>query len=317
MKYRTHAKIVGLALFGVLFFNARSDGQTTHSKLAEEMLTLAQQKGQKVYIEFNDPRRFEWRRTPGMRNGVALYEMDFQQKKILHQMLSLALSTSGYNKVSHVLFNEDLSKEFDPETGHNKYWLAIYGKPSTKTTWGWRLEGHHLSMNFTLEGDTLVSSTPFELGSFPAVIEKDAYRAGFRNLSKEIDLGFELIGSLNPGQRAKAIIQKTMPNEKMMGEINVIAAKKQVGLPFQEMNKRQQAIVLRLVKEYTGNIETAPAIDLSSLRFAWWGAADNSQPYAYRLHGKDFLIDFEDIGNHVHCVWRALKKDFGNNPFGN
>ncbi len=34
--------------------------------------------------------------------------------------------------------------------------------------WGWRFGGHHVSLNYTLDGDRLVSSTPDFLGSDPA-----------------------------------------------------------------------------------------------------------------------------------------------------
>lgn len=294
-----------------------SFGQESITKLAKQMIELSTKRRQNVQFGFSDPLRVEWRRTPGVRNGVSLYKTDLQQKKIIHQLLSLSLSTSGYNKITHILFNEDLSKEFDPQTGQNRYWLAIYGQPAENNKWGWRLEGHHLSIHFTLFGDEILSTTPFEVGSYPAVVEKDTVRAGFRNLSKEIDLGFDLINSLNPAQLKKAILSKVRPNERLMGESYSLSSKEPLGLSFKEMNATQQGKLIRLANEYLGNFEPLDKIDYSLLYLAWWGPTDNSSTYWYRLHSKEFLIDFENIGNHIHCVVRFLKKDFGTNPYNN
>ena len=35
-----------------------------------------------------------------------------------------------------------------------QYFFTVFGVPSTRETWGWRVEGHHLSLHFTIvKGD--------------------------------------------------------------------------------------------------------------------------------------------------------------------
>ena len=286
--------------------------------LADAFIKAFSSESQKRFVfQYHDPLRYEWRRTPGVRNGLALYELNAEQKKILHRMMSSVLTTAGYNKITHILFNEDLSKEFDPETGQNKYWVAVYGKPADTSAWGWRLEGHHLSIHFTFRGNKLVAATPFELGSYPAVIEKDTVRAGFRNLANEIDLGFELVQSLSVSQLSKAQVSKTRPREGMMGERNKISVAKPVGISYKELSVTQQTTVNKLIEEVMNSVSENFKIDYSDIHFAWWGPLDGSGTYWYRLHSNVLLIDFEDIGNHIHYVWRMLKNDFGSNPYTN
>ncbi len=70
--------------------------------------------------------------------------------------------------------------------------------------WGWRFEGHHLSLNFTLAGDHATASTPSFLGANPAKVAKGP-RAGLRVLAGEEDEARVLLGSLTPPQRRTAV----------------------------------------------------------------------------------------------------------------
>ena len=284
--------------------------------LATRIIKSSNASTQIVKFDFDDPRRFQWRRTPGVRNGIALYQMTLEQKKDLHTLLSKSLSKSGYQKITHILFNEDLARDFDPETGQNRYWVAFYGNPGDNL-WGWRLEGHHLSLNFTLKGNEIISATPFELGSYPALVEKDSVRAGFKNLIGEVDFAFDLMGSFTAAQLKKVVISEARSNQPLMGESNTISQKIPLGLPVKEMNDQQRQLLKKLADEYLGNIEWNGSFDFSTLHFAWWGPRENPTAYSYRLHSNELLIDFDNIGNHIHCVMRFLKNDFATNPFKN
>lgn len=218
------------SLLILLFSSIYSQGKS--SELALTLYDEFSKTSKVTLFKFEDPLRHQWRRTPGKRHGIALYEMTSQQKILIHEMLSNVLTSSGYGKVGHVLFNEDLSEDFDPNTGQNKYWFALYGKPSKESLWGWRLEGHHLSINFTFKGDELVSSTPFVLGSFPAEIKKDTVRAGFRTLSKEIDHGIQLIQSMTDSQQEQVVISDEKPSGRLAAESNNISVKKPIGIKY-------------------------------------------------------------------------------------
>ena len=53
-----------------------------------------------------------------------------------------------------------------------RYFFSIFGTPSAKDTWGWRVEGHHVSLHFTVVNGTLVAGSPSFFGSNPAEVRE-------------------------------------------------------------------------------------------------------------------------------------------------
>ena len=91
----------------------------------------------------------------------------------------LPFRSERYRKAVNIIELELVLREIetfglmrDPE----RYHLTIYGKPDAKAAWGWRFEGHHLSLNLTLAGDRLAADTPSFLGANPAAVPKAASR---------------------------------------------------------------------------------------------------------------------------------------------
>src|SRR2546426_647374 len=74
------------------------------------------------------------------------------------------------------------------------YAFSVFGTPGPHATWGWRFEGHHLSMTFTIVDGRAVAGPVF-FGTNPATV-LDGPRKGLRVLAVEEDLGRELIKSL-------------------------------------------------------------------------------------------------------------------------
>ena len=72
------------------------------------------------------------------------------------------------------------------------------------SAWGWRFEGHHLSLNFTLAGDQVAVDTPSFFGANPATCRKDRAPASAcwprRRTKRE-----RLLGSLSDAQRREAV----------------------------------------------------------------------------------------------------------------
>ena len=57
----------------------------------------------------------------------------------------------------------------------NQYTLAIFGEPGGAEEWGFRFEGHHITVNMTFlldreTGETRVHATPLFFGAFPMII---------------------------------------------------------------------------------------------------------------------------------------------------
>ena len=82
-------------------------------------------------------------------------------KNIIPRVDEKLLKTQGYLSVTAVMFNEDIQQKFEPTLGRNEYWVEIFGDPSSDNYWGWKLEGHHLSLNFTFKGNKMISNSPF------------------------------------------------------------------------------------------------------------------------------------------------------------
>ena len=53
------------------------------------------------------------------------------------------------------------------------YYWTVFGTPG-KGRWGLSVEGHHLSLNFVVEGERIVASTPQFMGANPAEIRTAA-----------------------------------------------------------------------------------------------------------------------------------------------
>ena len=67
--------------------------------------------------------------------------------------------------------------------------------------WGWRVEGHHVSLHYTLKNGKLISASPTFFGANPHRIA-----SGARALAREEDLGRDLLRSLDAKQKKAAIV---------------------------------------------------------------------------------------------------------------
>lgn len=280
---------------------------------------------EKIARPFTDRDRVDWHYTPRSRNGVALKELDSRGRDAVHALLKKALSATGYRKVVNIIELELVLREMetfglmrDPE----RYHLTIYGTPSKTDAWGWRFEGHHLSLNFTLAGDRLVVDTPSFFGANPANVARGS-KAGLRVLSAEEDEARALLDSLSDSQRREAVF-----DERTYGDIVTTNAEKvdplaPVGIAATKLNESQRAQLVKLVEVYAHTFEPALAEarmvrvregGVESIRFGWAGTTERGRQHYYRVQGPQFLIEYDatqDGGNHIHSVWRDFNGDFG------
>src|SRR5688572_11125793 len=124
---------------------------------------------------FDDRDRVDWHYTPRNRNGVSLKGLDARSRDAVHALLRTGLSAAGHRKVVNIIELELVLREIetfgamrDPE----KYSIVLFGAPHPSAPWGWRFEGHHLSLSFTLRGDAAIATTPSFLGANPAEVPK-------------------------------------------------------------------------------------------------------------------------------------------------
>lgn len=320
-----------------------------------DALTRDQQ--DRLVQDFETPQRRHWNFLPEPgrgRRGIPLKEMTHSQALLVHRLIASALSPEGYAKLLSAFALEHVLREIDqPLLGHlayefrnpGNYYLTFFGVPRPDVTWGWRLVGHHVSLNITVLDQDRFSATPMLIGAEPG-------RFGpLRPMAEEEDLGFELLHSLDREQQQRAIIHPLSPPDFVtrcaaaIGDVErpahhgdgrrdamITDADREAlqferhrprGLPVGEMTPRSRELFDAMLLAWIGRVrqpadarelERVSQAGVEAMHFAWAGALTRDGPHYYRIQGPVTLIEFNNTeggANHVHGVWRDLERDFG------
>jgi hypothetical protein len=233
------------------------------------------------------------------------------------------LSAAGYRRAEDVIRLEGVLREIqgsfrDPAL----YYFSVFGEPSLERPWGWRLEGHHLSLNYTVVDGSGVAHTPSFFGANPATVRSGPL-TGLRALGPEEDLARELLKSLDPAQRKRAILADRAPADIVTGDEKRVDPLAPAGIRAAELTEAQRAILVRLLDEYLARMpeDVAAARRAAIVRdgipdvaFAWAGGVEPGQGHYYRIQGASFVVEYDNTqngANHVHTVWRDFHGDFG------
>jgi hypothetical protein len=266
------------------------------------------------------------------RVGLTIEKMTEPQRQAAHNLLKTGLSQKGYMTASAIMELESILNLIENPPGAKpgklernplKYYVWVFGTPAAKGTWGWKVEGHHLSLNFTVVGGhNMVSAAPHFFGSNPAEV-MDGPKKGLRVLAFEEDPARELVTSLDESQRAKAIINTTAPNDIVTRAEGTVSPLTPTGIAVTDLQPKQREMLMRVVDAYVSVMAPDIAADrmaalkkagLDKLTFAWAGELERGKRHYYRVQGPTFLIEFDNTqnnGNHVHSVWRDFNGDFG------
>jgi len=301
------------------------------AKAADVFLqTLSEKQKTKIQFGFNEEERYNWHYIPRSRKGLTLNEMNDQQVKAAFALLHTALSDTGFNKVNSIIQLENVLREVESRSSTDtyrnpgNYSFSIFGHPATDKIWGWRLEGHHLSFNFSSEDNRVVSGTPSFFGSNPAVVLSGSEKGKYI-LKDEAELGFALLHSLTKEQSKKAIISDEAPGEILTAASRNAMINDPKGILFKELDGAQKKIFLQLLSIYIhrytklfaeGMMKEIEEAGLNDLRFAWAGDQQPGigHPHYYRIQGPAIIIEYDNTqnnANHIHTVIRDLKNDFG------
>jgi hypothetical protein len=292
-------------------------------------LSLSPEQKRKITFDFKDGLRYDWHFIPRPRKGLPLKEMSGEQKALAHALLASGLSQSGYMKAETIISLEAILKSIEQGKGPVRdpelYYFILFGNPDTsssKEPWGWRLEGHHLALNFTIVGETGVAGGPTFMGTNPAEVRVGP-RQGLRVLAEEEELARTLVKSLNESQRKKAVLREEAPKDIVSYVVRKAKPLEPAGILMTDLNAEQKdllnsIIVLyaeRLRPELAGNdLGKILKAGVDKIGFAWAGSAERGQPHYYRIQGPTFLIEYDNTqnnANHVHSVWRDFENDFG------
>lgn len=298
--------------------------------------TLNDEQRSQAMFPFDHPERYNWHFVPlqdqnrkPTRKGLSLEAMSTRQRNAALELVRSGLSLDGFRRATTIMSLEEILREQekggtlvrDPDW----YFFTIFGEPGATSRWGWRVEGHHLSLNFTIENGQVVAATPMFLGANPATV-MEGPRKGLRVLAASEDLARDLFRSLNEEQRKAAFMTRHFPEVKAQNRLPEVGPP--VGLPGSQMTAAQKETLLELLKAYLSSMppdfaaeELRKILDkgLEAVHFAWSGGTDPGQERTYRIQGPTFLIEFLNVqpdsarnpANHIHSCWRSLSNDFG------
>ncbi len=288
-----------------------------------------QQKARAVYpIESDEheiwyfvPKPFE---GEGMRKGLPLKDMRPEQRHLAYALLSSALSHHGFATAMEIMSLEQVLWELENENPRRDtlmYYLTLFGQPGGKA-WGWRFEGHHLALNFTVSEGKLVSNAPNFFGSNPAEL-REGPRAGLRVLAREEDVARDLVKSLAPEQSEKAILADKTPKDILTKAETTVTPLEARGIAYRDLQPEQQTKLRDLIGVYLHRARAEVAdqkwqkiekAGLDGIVFTWIGGTEKGEAHYYRVQGPNFLLEYantQNNANHVHSVWRDFQGDFG------
>lgn len=323
--------LISLSLIGQSFAH---DPATEMATAAKNFLdSLDESKKKKATFSFSNKERENWHFFPGSfvqpngRMGLSVKEMTSPQRTLAQTLLSSALSHRGQIEASTVILLENILYEKEAREMRNPdhYHYTIFGNPDKAGTWGWRFEGHHLSLNFSLVNGRIFSVTPSFWGASPAKVT-DGKHAGLRVLSDEETKAFKFLKSLSPPQKKMAILSDKAPRDIYSGQDNTVNRSTffpPKGLPITKMNPRQRGWLTELINVYAAKhrpqvVEQVtgrkPLLHPTETFFVWSGGLTPDSGHYYRVQTPDFLFEYANTQNnvnHVHAVWRDFNGDFG------
>ena len=293
------------------------------------LATLKPEQIAKATFELDDTNRTRWHFVPTEmhpRHGLSFREMQQDQQHMAYALLASVLSARGLQKTAQIMSLEQILHDANPKGRFARdpkwYFISIFGKPSVKGTWGWRFEGHHLSLSFTVVDGHVGGLTPSFLGTNPGKV-LDGPRKGLQVLATEEKIARALARSLNAEQRTVAVVDEKAPADIITKADRKARRLEPLGLAASEMNKKQFTQLWTLIEEYLRNyrldlaeegLKHLEGLDLKMIHFAWAGSLESGKGHYYRIQAPDFLIEYDNTqngANHVHCVVRDLKRDFG------
>ena len=254
--------------------------------------------------------------------------MDKNQRSLAMAIVEKTLDPVAYHRTKQIIDHESILGPIEKEAGvisfsrnPELYYWTIFGEPGGEDPWGWRAEGHHVSLHFSIWGDKIIATTPFFFGANPAEVLKGD-QAGLRILSNREDMALELINSLDSGQRTRAIVEDAAPWDIYSYNSSKAVFPKEEGLPGSQMNGTQQEMLMSLITEYVTQVRHDISHDkmtaiqeegVGNFHLAWAGGTEAFKGHYYRIHSGNFVVEYDNVqngANHVHSVIRDVDNDF-------
>lgn len=323
-------------LLGILFclYTITNYGQELTDLANKFIETLSPSLRTETLMNLESKERLKFNYVPIKRRGATFKDFNEIQKEAAINLLKASLSEQGYNKTMAITQLENIlivlednklrMPDGSPMRDPLNYHFLVFKDQNNNSFWGWRFEGHHISLNFMAGENSILSSTPSFMGSNPGVVPSGPHK-GKEVLKEESELGFALVNSLSEEQLKKALISSDAPRDIISGTSTELSNIEPLGISFKNLTKEQQKVFLQLLQVYLHNYEAKfsanfwskiEAAGIEKLSFAWAGSLAPGKGHYYRIQNGIVLIEFDNTqnnANHVHTVVRDLTNDFGAN----
>lgn len=332
MRRRTSlVTLVAIAALGSTgaVWNAERDVGRMAAEAEAFLSSLSAEQRARATFSMESEERLRWHFIPVemfQRRGVMLKEMTAPQRERAEALLKAGLSQRGYLTTTQIMDLEDVLRALESgrrfARDRDEYLFAVFGTPSDDGTWGWRFEGHHISLHFTIVDGTVAIAAPAFLGANPAEV-RDGPQRGRRVLGDREDAARALLEALDASQLRTATIATDVPRDIVTGTALDIEALSPVGISASALSAGQRDLLWDLIEVYASLMADDVAdrrlgllreAGTDGITFAWAGGVERGEPHYYRVQGPTFLIEYDNTqndANHIHSVWRDFEDDFG------
>ncbi|MEP6584842.1 MAG: DUF3500 domain-containing protein, partial [Ginsengibacter sp.] len=280
-------KWVLVFLLGFVFANLSAQSLT--EKANDFLNSLTPELKSQTLFSLSDSERTNMNYIPIERKGPTFHDFNDKQKQAALNLLKASLSSQGYEKSREIMELENVLYMMENKTTKKpegksyrdplNYHLCVFGNPSPNEFWGWRFEGHHISLNFTSTKNKIISSTPSFFGSNPGIVSIDEQK-GKEVLKSEGELGFKLLHSLTPAQLKVAVFSDVAPGDIVTTNKRTVENIETKGIRYGALTPEQKKIFTILLNVYINNYEVNFAntfmakikkAGMDKLYFAWSG----------------------------------------------
>ena len=327
-------RLLVAAASGTLLFAAESDAAASATRAATAaqafLGTLDETARSRAVFPFGDTRqRTNWSNLPTgiyQRAGIRFGALNERQQTAALATLKAALSPQGYEKVLEIMTADQVLTDTSGSPrglifGTNEFYLSFVGTPSPTQPWLLQFGGHHLALNLTFAGTNAVL-TPSLTATQPASYTRDGKT--YRPLGMENDLAFRFINSLDPSQKAGAILGERF-HDLVLGPGRDGIQLAPEGLPASRLNAAQRALLLDLASQWI-RIGPEPQATaklaevsrhLDETYFVWSGPTTPGSAAYFRIQGPTLVIEYapQNMGgsavNHIHTIYRDPSNEYG------
>ncbi len=270
--------------------------------------------------------RREWTNLPARpdADGIRMADLNEDQVKAACDLMGALFSKQGYLKMRNIMLADDqLLPNGRPRRGFGteNFSIVIFGQPDANKPWGFQLDGHHVGVNVSLQGEKL-SMSPSFIGTQPEAFK--IATTAFRPFSGETGDAYKLMGLLDENQKAKAIIGNTR-GRIQFGPGADGKKPTPTGVACSTFNAEQRKALVALVGQWVNDLPPKHAkarmakleSEIDKMTFAWSGPTAPKSDVSYYVFGPSLIIEYacQDLGGnplaHLHSMYRDPTNEYG------